>query len=115
MLKTHGCGTLRASDAGASVVLAGWVHRRRDHGQLIFIDLRDRDGIVQVVVRPDDHPEAYEAANAVRGEYVLRVMGEVVERSEATRNPNIATGEIEVVANSVEVLNEAKTPTVLGQ
>ena len=110
MLKTHGCGTLRASDAGASVVLAGWVHRRRDHGQLIFIDLRDRDGIVQVVVRPDDHPEAYEAANAVRGEYVLRVMGEVVERSEATRNPNIATGEIEVVANSVEVLNEAKTP-----
>ena len=110
MLKTHGCGTLRASDAGEPVVLAGWVHRRRDHGQLIFIDLRDRDGIVQVVVRPDDHPEAYEAANDVRGEYVLRVVGEVVERSEATRNPNIATGEIEVVANSVEVLNEAKTP-----
>ncbi|MDE2891999.1 MAG: aspartate--tRNA ligase [Chloroflexota bacterium] len=110
MLKTHGCGTLRASNAGESVTLAGWVHRRRDHGQLIFIDLRDRDGIVQVVVRPDDHPEAYDSANVVRGEYVLRVSGEVVERSDATRNPNIATGDIEVVANSVEVLNAAKTP-----
>ena len=110
MLKTHGCGTLRASNAGESVTLAGWVHRRRDHGQLIFIDLRDRDGIVQVVVRPDDHADAYNAANEVRGEYVLRVTGEVVERSEATRNPNIATGDIEVVADSVEVLNAAKTP-----
>ncbi|MCY3922305.1 MAG: aspartate--tRNA ligase [Chloroflexi bacterium] len=110
MLKTHGCGTLRASNAGESVTLAGWVHRRRDHGQLIFIDLRDRDGIVQVVVRPDDHPDAYNAANEVRGEFVLRVTGEVVERSEVTRNPNIATGDIEVVANSVEVLNAAKTP-----
>lgn len=110
MLKTHGCGTLRAEHAGESVTLAGWVHRRRDHGQLIFIDLRDRDGIVQVVVRPDDHPDAYNAANDVRGEYVLRVTGEVIERSDATRNPNIATGDIEVVANSVEVLNEAKTP-----
>ena len=110
MLKTHGCGTLRASHAGESVTLAGWVHRRRDHGQLIFIDLRDRDGIVQIVVRPDDHPEAYNAANDVRGEYVLRVTGEVVERSEATRNPNIATGDIEVIAVAVEVLNQAKTP-----
>ena len=110
MLKTHGCGSLRASNAGESVTLAGWVHRRRDHGQLIFIDLRDRDGIVQVVVRPDDHPESYDAANDVRGEYVLRISGEVVERSQATRNPNIPTGDIEVVANSVEVLNAAKTP-----
>ncbi len=110
MLKTHGCGSLRASNAGESVTLAGWVHRRRDHGQLIFIDLRDRDGIVQVVVRPDDHPESYDAANDVRGEYVLRISGEVVERSQATRNPNIPTGDIEVVANSVEVLNPAKTP-----
>ncbi len=110
MLKTHGCGSLRASNAGESVTLAGWVHRRRDHGQLIFIDLRDRDGIVQVVVRPDDHPESYDAANEVRGEYVLRISGEVVERSQATRNPNIPTGDIEVVANSVEVLNPAKTP-----
>jgi len=92
------------------VVLAGWVHRRRDHGQLVFIDLRDRDGIVQVVVRPDDYPEAYATANDVRGEYVLRVAGEVVKRSEATRNPNLDTGDIEVVATSVEVLNSAKTP-----
>lgn len=110
MLKTHGCGTLRAAHAGESVVLAGWVHRRRDHGQLVFIDLRDRDGIVQVVVRPDDYPEAYAIANDVRGEYVLRVAGEVVKRSEATRNPNLDTGDIEVVATSVEVLNPAKTP-----
>lgn len=110
MLKTHGCGTLRAAHAGESVVLAGWVHRRRDHGQLIFIDLRDRDGIVQVVVRPDDYPEAYATANDVRGEYVLRVAGETVMRSEATRNPNLDTGDIEVVATSVEVLNAAKTP-----
>ena len=110
MLKTHGCGTLRAAHAGESVVLAGWVHRRRDHGQLVFIDLRDRDGIVQVVVRPDDYPEAYAIANDVRGEYVLRVAGEVIKRSEATRNPNLDTGDIEVVATSVEVLNPAKTP-----
>ena len=110
MLKSHGCGTLRAEHAGESVTLAGWVHRRRDHGQLIFIDLRDRDGIVQVVVRPDDHHDAYAAANDVRGEYVLRVVGEVIERSEATRNPNLPTGDIEVVASQVEVLNAAKTP-----
>ena len=110
MLKTHGCGTLRATHAGETVTLAGWVHRRRDHGQLIFIDLRDRDGIVQVVVRPDDNPDAYATANEVRGEYVLRIDGEVVERSEATRNPNLSTGDVEVVANSVEVLNAAKTP-----
>ncbi len=110
MLKTHGCGTLRAAHAGETVTLAGWVHRRRDHGQLIFIDLRDRDGLVQVVVRPDDHPAAYAAANEARGEYVLRVEGQVVERSEATRNPNLSTGDIEVVAASVEVLNAARTP-----
>ncbi len=110
MLKTHGCGTLRAEHAGESVRLAGWVHRRRDHGQLIFIDLRDRDGLVQVVVRPDDFSDAYAAANDVRGEYVLRIEGEVVERSDATRNPNLATGDVEVIASSVEVLNQAKTP-----
>ena len=110
VLKTHGCGTLRAEHAGSSVTLAGWVHRRRDHGQLIFIDLRDREGLVQVVVRPDDYPDAYSAANDVRGEYVLRIEGSVVERSDATRNPNLATGDVEVIASSVEVLNEAKTP-----
>ena len=110
MLKTHGCGTLRATHVGESVTLAGWVHRRRDHGQLIFIDLRDRDGIVQIVVRPDDHPDAYAIANDARGEFVLRVVGDVVERTEATRNPNLATGDIEVVATSVEVLNPARTP-----
>lgn len=110
MLKTHGCGTLRAEHAGATVTLAGWVHRRRDHGQLIFIDLRDRDGLVQVVVRPDEHPDAYAVANQARGEFVLQVSGLVVPRSEPTRNPHIATGDVEVVATSVQVLNAAKTP-----
>ncbi len=110
MLKTHGCGTLRAEHAGATVTLAGWVHRRRDHGQLIFIDLRDRDGLVQVVVRPDEHPDAYAVANQARGEFVLQVSGQVVPRSEPTRNPHIATGDVEVVATSVQVLNAAKTP-----
>ncbi len=110
VLKSHGCGTLRAEHAGQTVTLAGWVHRRRDHGQLIFIDLRDRDGLVQVVVRPDDHPDAYAVANDVRGEYVLRIAGEVVKRSDATRNPNLPTGDIEVVATAVEVLNTANTP-----
>ena len=110
VLKSHGCGTLRAEHAGQTVTLAGWVHRRRDHGQLIFIDLRDRDGLVQVVVRPDDHSDAYAVANDVRGEYVLRIAGEVVKRSDATRNPNLPTGDIEVVATVVEVLNTANTP-----
>ena len=110
MLKSHGCGTLRLAHVGDTVTLAGWVHRRRDHGQLIFLDLRDRDGLVQIVVRPDDHPAAYAAANEARGEYVLRVTGAVAARSEATRNPNLATGDIEITATSVEVLNAAKTP-----
>ena len=110
MLKSHACGTLRSGHVGERVTLAGWVHRRRDHGRLIFLDLRDRDGIVQVVVRPDDYPQAHAAANQVRNEYVLRIAGQVVARSEQAVNPNLATGEIEVVAESVEVLNPAKTP-----
>ena len=115
MLKSHGCGALRSEHVGQTVTLAGWVHRRRDHGRLIFLDLRDRDGIVQVVVRPSDGGDsdsdtAYAAANGVRNEYVLRIEGEVVARSESAVNPNLDSGEIEVVASSVEVLNAAKTP-----
>ena len=110
MLKSHACGRLRRDHVGERVVLAGWVHRRRDHGRLIFLDLRDRDGIVQVVVRPDDYPDAHAAANQVRNEYVLRIAGQVVARSEQAVNPNLDTGEIEVVAEQVEVLNPAKTP-----
>ena len=111
MLKSHGCGVLRQEHVGQRVTLAGWVHRRRDHGRLIFLDLRDRDGIVQVVVRPrEDEDSAYAVANEVRNEYVLRVTGEVVPRSEGTVNPDLPTGEVELIAERVEVLNTAKTP-----
>jgi aspartyl-tRNA synthetase len=107
--KTHFCGELRADDAGRDVVLAGWVHRRRDHGGLIFLDLRDSRGIVQVVVNPDA-PEAHAAASDVRGEYVLQVQGVVEKRRPGTENDRMPTGEVEVRASSVKVLNEAKTP-----
>jgi len=109
VLKTHDCGDLRASDAGAGVTLAGWVHRRRDHGALIFLDLRDSSGIVQVVVNPDA-AEAHAAADQARGEYVLRVEGTVERRREGTVNERMPTGEIEVKASRVEILNPARTP-----
>jgi aspartyl-tRNA synthetase len=110
MLKTHSCGELRASHDGESVTLAGWVHRRRDHGGLIFIDLRDHDGLTQVVFNPKDAAEAYAVGDAARGEYVLQVEGAVARRPEGTENPNLATGEIEVRAQAAAILNEAKTP-----
>lgn len=109
-MKTHTCGELRAEHVGQEVTLAGWVNRRRDHGGLIFIDLRDREGITQVVVNPEVSAEAHATASQVRGEYVLRVRGTVQRRPEGLANPDLATGEIEVVANSVEILNPAHTP-----
>ncbi len=110
MLKTHYCGDLRATDAGTDVTLAGWVHRRRDHGGLIFIDLRDSRGLVQVVLHPREAPEAHALGGDVRVEYVVRVEGTVVRRSAETVNPHLATGAVEVRARSLEVLNPAKTP-----
>ncbi|HET7095404.1 MAG TPA: amino acid--tRNA ligase-related protein, partial [Thermomicrobiales bacterium] len=104
------CGSLRSGDVGESVVLNGWVHRRRDLGGLIFIDLRDRYGLTQVVFNPEIAPAAHAVASDVRNEYVLRVAGVVRQRPEGTVNPKLATGEIEVEAHDVEVLNEAKTP-----
>ncbi|KKK50542.1 hypothetical protein LCGC14_3123980, partial [marine sediment metagenome] len=95
---------------GESVTLAGWVHRRRDHGGLIFIDLRDHDGLTQVVFNPKDAAEAYAVADTVRGEYVLQVEGTVAHRPEGTENPNLSTGEIEVKAHAATILNESKTP-----
>lgn len=104
------CGRLTVEDAGKPVVLCGWVSKRRDHGGLIFIDLRDRSGIVQVVADPDTSGADFKVAEDIRNEYVVKVSGKVRLRDEATVNPNIATGKIEVVADGIEVLNAAKTP-----
>ncbi|MEP7360142.1 MAG: aspartate--tRNA ligase, partial [Chloroflexota bacterium] len=108
--RTHTCGALRASDVGTDVSLAGWVNRRRDMGQLIFIDLRDRHGLTQVVIDAGDAPDAQKTALTVRNEFVLRVQGKVTQRLAGTENKKLATGEIEVRATSVEVLSAAKTP-----
>jgi aspartyl-tRNA synthetase len=110
MLKTHSCGELRATHVGQEVTLAGWVNRRRDHGSLVFVDLRDRSGIVQTVANPDVAPEAHAAAQQARGEYVLQIKGIVQARPEGLTNPDIPTGEIEVMAHEVKILNPAKTP-----
>jgi aspartyl-tRNA synthetase len=103
-------GALRADDAGKSVVLEGWVNRRRDLGGLIFIDLRDRYGLTQIVFNPEIAPDAHEAASDLRNEFVIRVSGIVRMRPEGTVNPKLATGEIEVEGHQVEVLNTSKTP-----
>ena len=96
--RTHSCGGLRSSDVGQTVTLMGWVARRRDFGELTFIDLRDRDGITQVVLNSEDAPEAHAKAKEVRGEYVIAVTGEVCYAIESQRNAKIATGEVEVQA-----------------
>ncbi len=110
MLKTEHCGALRAKHVGQAVTLAGWVHRRRDMGGLIFIDLRDRDGIVQIVFDSNARPGAHAIAAQTRNEFVLRVQGVVRARMDDQINPNLPTGEIEVVAQDVEILNPAKNP-----
>ncbi len=110
MLKSVSCGALRIEDEGREVTLAGWVHRRRDHGGLVFIDLRDWRGIVQVVFNPQIAPEAHEAAQNLRSEWVIRVRGAVGQRPPGTVNANIPTGEVEVVAANLEVLNPSITP-----
>jgi aspartyl-tRNA synthetase len=106
--RTHYCGVLRAADTDQDVVLMGWVHRRRDLGQLIFIDLRDRAGIAQVVFNKEQHPEAHKKAEGLRAEYVVAVEGHVLRRQKP--NPDIPTGEIEVLATRLHILNNAKTP-----
>ncbi len=102
------CGQLRLSDAGSSVRLSGWVHRRRDQGALIFIDLRDRDGLTQVVFNRETDPGAHSIAEEVRSEYVLQVEGTVHERGDERANPNLETGEVEVMASNVTILNRAR-------
>jgi aspartyl-tRNA synthetase len=104
------CGTLTASDAGKTITLMGWVNRRRDLGNLIFIDLRDRTGIVQVVFDNERNPALHAKVEAVRSEYVLAVVGAVKRRDAATINKNLPTGEIEIIANELRILNDSKTP-----
>jgi aspartyl-tRNA synthetase len=111
VMRTHMCGVLGTGDVGQTVRLCGWVQRRRDLGGLVFLDLRDREGVVQVVVNPAEvSPEAVRAAEAVRAEFVVRVEGAVARRPEGTVNPRLATGEIEVRARSVEILSPSLTP-----
>jgi len=106
--RSHSCGALRASDAGQSVTLMGWVHRRRDHGGLIFVDLRDREGITQCVFNPADGAQAHDKVQDVRGEFVIAVRGRVAPRPAGTENVKIATGAIEVHASELRVLNESR-------
>jgi aspartyl-tRNA synthetase len=108
--RTHTAGALRGSDAGTDARLAGWVHRRRDHGQLIFLDLRDRHGITQVVIDQTQQPGAHEAASRVRNEFVVTAAGTVERRLPGTENAKLPTGEIELRATEVTILNESKTP-----
>jgi aspartyl-tRNA synthetase len=110
LLKSHSCGELNKKDVGARVKLAGWVDRRRDHGGLIFIDLRDREGIVQVVFNPEVSKQCHEIASEMRNEYVVWISGEVTPRLPGTENSKLATGEIEVIAHDAAILNPSKTP-----
>jgi aspartyl-tRNA synthetase len=111
-MRTHYCGAVTAADIDTVVTLCGWAHRRRDHGGVIFIDLRDREGTVQVVIDPST-PEAFRVAEGVRSEFVLKVEGRVRRRPPGTENPNLPTGEVEVLTQSLEVLNPALTPPFL--
>ena len=110
MYRTNNCNHLRLSDKDKTATLSGWVHRRRDHGGLIFIDLRDRYGLTQIVFDPEFDKKSWEVAEQVRPEFVLQVQGEVRKRVEGQDNKNLDTGEIEVYINKVEILNKSKTP-----
>src|SRR5499425_3301753 len=106
--RTHYCGALRTADADRDATVMGWVHRRRDLGNLLFLDVRDRAGIVQIVFNKETQPEAHAKAEQARSEYVVAIEGKVVKREKV--NPEISTGEIELVANKLYILNTAKTP-----
>jgi aspartyl-tRNA synthetase len=110
MMRSHRCGELRASDDGSTVALCGWVHSRRDHGGVTFIDLRDTSGVVQIVFSTDINNATHDAAQELRGEYCVRIEGAVRQRKEGTVNPNLPTGEIEVAASKLEIFSRAETP-----
>ncbi len=109
MYKTHSCGELRASHVGQTVTVAGWVHRRRDHGGVVFVDLRDRYGLIQVVFNPDLPKETLDELASIRFEWVLQITGLVHKRPEGMENPKMVTGEVEIIAKEVKILNPAKT------
>jgi aspartyl-tRNA synthetase len=109
MMRTHYCGSLTEAQIDQTVTLCGWVHRRRDHGGVIFLDMRDRDGLVQVVIDPDT-PEAFATADKARSEFVLKITGRVRRRYEGTENANMVSGQIEVLAKEIEVLAASETP-----
>ncbi|MDD4980015.1 MAG: aspartate--tRNA ligase [Candidatus Omnitrophica bacterium] len=110
MLRTHTCGELNENDIGKEVTLCGWVASRRDHGKLVFIDIRDRCGITQVVFLPKDYPDTYKKAQDLRSEFVIKVSGKVNKRPEGTINPKLPTGKMEVLAQDLEILNPSLTP-----
>jgi aspartyl-tRNA synthetase len=110
LARTHYCGALRETQVGETVTLMGWADTRRDLGGVVFIDLRDREGLCQVVARPEVSPEAHQKADRVRGEYVIAVRGKVSARSAETQNPKLATGGVEVLADEIRILSEARTP-----
>ena len=110
MRRTHTCGQLSEKELGSQVVLMGWVQRRRDHGGVIFIDLRDREGLTQVVFNPDINPQVHAKAHALRSEYVIGIRGKVEARPEGMLNPNMKTGSIEVMVDELRILNAAQTP-----
>ena len=107
MYRTHHCNELRKADIGRQVTLAGWVHVSRDHGGVIFIDLRDREGLTQVVFRPEENAELAKQSHSLRSEDVIRVVGKVAPRVPGTENSKLATGDIEVLPSELEVLNRA--------
>src|SRR5665809_15768 len=110
MLRSHRCGDLRAEDVGTTVTLCGWVHTRRDHGGVIFIDLRDVAGLVQIVFNPEISRDSYEVAESLRSEFCIKVTGEVRARPQGTVNDKIPTGAIEIAAGAIEILSRSETP-----
>src|SRR5947208_1078612 len=108
MYRTHDCNSLRITDIGKEATLAGWVHVSRDHGGVIFIDLRDREGLTQVVFRPEENAELAKQSHSLRSEDVIQVSGRVAARVPGTENPKLATGDIEVVPSELKILNRAE-------
>ena len=109
MIRTHNCGELAAEDVSKEVSLCGWIASRRDHGEIIFMDLRDKHGITQIVFDPDRNADAHKEAHRLRSEYCVKITGKVSMRPEGTVNPKIPTGKIEVEVGEIEVLSESRT------